>query len=38
MKSYIVPFTAAFLLCCGAFLALDFLIMDAQGLSLFFHQ
>jgi hypothetical protein len=38
MKDYMVPFAAAFVFCGLAFLALDFAVMNLQGLSLFFHQ
>ena len=38
MKDYMVPFAAAFVLCSVVFLALDFAVMNLQGLSLFFHQ
>lgn len=37
MKDYFLPFTAAFIICCGGFLALDYAIMSLQGLSLIFH-
>lgn len=37
MKDYIVPFLLAFLGCGVGFLALDYIIMGLQGLSLIFH-
>lgn len=37
MKDYFIPFTAAFIVCCGGFLAIDYAIMSLQGLSLIFH-
>jgi hypothetical protein len=37
-KDYAVPFIAAFTVCAIAFLALDVLVMNMQGLSLIFRQ
>lgn len=37
MKDYLAPFAAAFVLCCVAFLAMDFVLMDVQGLSLIYR-
>jgi hypothetical protein len=37
MKTYLLPFAGAFLLFCGAFLALDAGIMSLQGLNLIFQ-
>lgn len=38
MKDYIASFSIAFVVFALAFLALDFTIMNLQGLSLIFHQ
>ena len=37
MKSYGVPFILVFAGCLAGFLALDYVIMSLQGLSLIFH-
>ena len=38
MKGYALPFVAALVVCTAAFLALDAVFMNMQGLSLLFHQ
>ena len=38
MKGSIAPFAIAFVVCAAAFLALDYAVMAAQGLSLLFQQ
>ena len=37
MKDYLVPFAVGFVICGAAFLALDYLLMNAQGLTLIFE-
>jgi hypothetical protein len=37
VKSYLVPFAVAFVVCGGVFLGIDYAIMNLQGLSLIFH-
>ncbi len=37
MKDYLVPFMAAFLVCGGVFLGIDYVLMNLQGLSLIFR-
>ena len=37
MKDYIVPFSIAFVICCIGFVALDFVIMNLQGLTLIYE-
>ena len=37
-ENSLLAFGAAFAACAVAFLALDFVMMKLQGLSLFFHQ
>lgn len=37
MKDYLIPFTAAFILCSAGFLTIDYTIMSLQGLSLIYH-
>jgi len=38
MSNPYLQFTLAFAVCCCAFLALDVLVMNMQGLSLLFHE
>ncbi len=38
MSNYVVPFAVAFIAFCVLFIGLDTLVMQAQGLSLLFHQ
>ncbi len=38
LKEYMASFVVAFVVCVSAFLALDIAVMNAQGLSLIFHQ
>jgi hypothetical protein len=38
IKNYLLPFTAAFVVCAAAFLLLDMAAMNLQGLSLIFSQ
>ncbi|MDP7548038.1 MAG: hypothetical protein QGF20_12150 [Alphaproteobacteria bacterium] len=38
MKGYFLPFVAALVVCAAAFLALDTVVMNMQGLDLIFHQ
>jgi len=38
MSNPYLQFAVAFAVCCGAFLVLDALVMNMQGLSLLFHE
>ena len=38
MGSYVLPFVVALVAFCILFIGLDFTVMQAQGLSLLFHQ
>ncbi len=37
IKARIIPFVVAFAVCAAAFLLLDLVVMNMQGLSLIFH-
>ncbi len=37
-ENALMAFGAAFVVCAGIFFLLDFIMMNLQGLSLFFHQ
>ncbi len=38
MNNYVVPFVVAFIAFCVLFIGLDTAVMQAQGLTLLFHQ
>ena len=38
VKGYLVPFLAVFVLCAVGFVALDWAVMNMQGLSLIFER
>ncbi len=38
LRTKLLSFVGAFAVCCAGFLLLDLVLMNAQGLSLFFHR
>lgn len=38
MKGYLLPFLTVFVVCAGAFVLLDWAVMNMQGLSLIFER